>query len=130
VSDSPRAALAHAIRARRKDLGMTQGQLAHRADISVSGVQKLEDPTSTAARPRTLPKVEKALGWPAGAGDAILRGEEPPKLPAGRRVGDKPSSAPVGQGIDPEFLVELATSTPEQLQRVRDFLRGIKEGNS
>jgi hypothetical protein len=35
---------------------------------------------------------------------------------------------PVGAGIDPELLAELATASPDQVQRVKDFMRGIKSG--
>ncbi|WP_241265590.1 helix-turn-helix domain-containing protein [Streptomyces boncukensis] len=124
----PRSVLARCVSERRVELGLTQAELAREAEISVSAVQKLEDPKSTIARPRSLPKVEKALSWPRGTGDAILRGEEPPPASQPTEASEESVPLPVGQGIDPEFLVELATASPEQLQRVRDFLKGIKEG--
>ncbi len=127
MAKTHRADLARAIRARRKELGLTQARLAQDAGISTSAVQKLEDPTSTVERPRTVPNIERALRWAPGTGDAILRGETPP-APAVPPTAKQPEP-PVAQGIDPQLLLELATATPEQLQRVHDFLRGIKEGN-
>lgn len=35
-------------------------------------------------------------------------------------------AVPVGAGVDPEVLAEMAELEPEQVQRVRDFIRGIK----
>lgn len=126
MNEAPRAALARAIRARRAELKLTQADLAQAAGISVSAIQKLEDPKSDIRRPRSLPKVERALKWEPGSADAVLDGGTATPLAAPTPESTPP--APLGNGIDPEFLIELASSTPEQLQRVRDFLYGIKQG--
>lgn len=34
--------------------------------------------------------------------------------------------APVGAGVDPEVLADLNDLEPDQVQRVKDFIRGIK----
>lgn len=39
---------------------------------------------------------------------------------------DEPAAVPVASGVDPELLEELADSSPEVVQRVKDFLAGIR----
>lgn len=48
--------------------------------------------------------------------------------PAEARMRDqpKPPEAPVGAGVDPELLAELAESRPDEIEKVRAFLLGIK----
>lgn len=67
----------------------------------------------------TQGKIEEALGWPAGSIRSIALGGDVPKAEDSRSI-------PVGSGVDPELLADLATSTDAEVQRVKDFLRGIK----
>lgn len=66
------AAIAH----RRYRLGLTQEQVADRAALSVNTIRHLEN--GGKGRMLTLPKIDEALGWVAGAGCvAVLDGDEP-----------------------------------------------------
>ncbi|MFD7661036.1 multiprotein-bridging factor 1 family protein [Streptomyces sp. NPDC059788] len=70
--------LADAIKRARESAGMTQVDLAKRADMSESSVQNLESGLPRTRIPRTLAKVEEALGWAAGSGVEILDGAAGP----------------------------------------------------
>lgn len=68
----------------------------------------------------TQGKVEKALGWEAGTIRSISLGGPIPQP-------EQPTPAtPVGAGVDPEVLAELQELSPDEVQRVRDFVRGIR----
>lgn len=127
---SGREEIAEAIRGRREELGLTQAELATRAGVSTGTVQSLEGSRGAWDNPRSLPKIERALGWGPKSADRIRNGEAPILLEEGpqgpdRAVVDR-SQMPVGQGIDPELLVEIAEATPDELLRVRGFLAGLK----
>lgn len=123
-----RGAIAEAIRGRRDELGWTQADLANEAGVSTGSVQSLEGSRGDGwDNPRSLPKVLRALGWDPASAERIRSGEAP--IPLEERAdasGLERSQMPVGQGIDPELLVEIAQATPEELQRVRGFLAGLK----
>lgn len=71
--------LAKAIKQAREAAGMTQKDLAKRAEVSEGSVQNLEDSNRRPIRiPQSLAKVEAALGWAAGSGVAILQGAAGP----------------------------------------------------
>ncbi|MFI9465690.1 helix-turn-helix transcriptional regulator [Streptomyces xiamenensis] len=71
--------LARALREARGHQGLTQAQLAEKADVSVAAIRSAETGTVPEKRmPPTLPKIGRALGWPAGTAEAILGGAEPP----------------------------------------------------
>lgn len=71
--------LAKAIKQAREAAGMTQKDLAKRAEVSEGSVQNLEDPNRRPTRiPQSLAKVEAALGWAVGSGVAILQGATGP----------------------------------------------------
>lgn len=86
--------LAGAIRKAREDRGLTQPQLAARADVSEGSVQNLESGKPRSRMPQTLAKVEPHLGWAAGSGRIILDGGEPvpasesPQVPSAEREAD------------------------------------------
>ncbi|MEY9864143.1 transcriptional regulator with XRE-family HTH domain [Catenulispora sp. GAS73] len=124
-----REVVAEAFRGRRDDLGWSQAELAARSGISVGTIQSIERPKEGKSwdNPRSLPAIEKALGWETGAAERIRNGLEP-ILRREDPEGPPLSSAqvPVGSGIDPELLVEIASATPDELQRVRGFLAGLK----
>lgn len=79
-------------------------------------------------RTKTQGAIEKAFGWPPGTIRLISMGEDPPAAGAGSTDDGTAAEVPVGAGVDPEVLAELAELGPEQVQRVRDFMRGIKSG--
>lgn len=68
--------LGDAIAHRRYRLGLTQDQVAERAEVSTGTIRHLEN--GGKGRMLTLPKIDGALGWVRGAGCvAVLDGEEP-----------------------------------------------------
>ncbi|MFF5445416.1 helix-turn-helix domain-containing protein [Streptomyces sp. NPDC012888] len=71
--------LGKAIEAARDALGMSQVALAEAAGISESTVQNYEAGQARKRLPVTLPALERALGWEAGSGVAILEGGDPSK---------------------------------------------------
>jgi transcriptional regulator with XRE-family HTH domain len=82
--------LAGAIRQAREAAGMTQIDLAGRADIASGSVQNLESGRERSRIPQSLAKVEQALGWEPGSGVAILRGT----VSRPRRIGEEPAEDP------------------------------------
>lgn len=73
--------LAAAVKRRRKELGMTQIGLATAAGVSESTIQLLESGTPRGRMPRSLPAVERELGWAPGSATALLMGGVATPLP-------------------------------------------------
>ncbi|MFD9834455.1 helix-turn-helix domain-containing protein [[Kitasatospora] papulosa] len=98
------ARLGHALRRARDHQGLTQQELAERADVSSRSVQEAEGGKVPASRmPYTLSRIAAALGWPEGAVTAVLDGSPPP--------GDGWQDAPVPQRlIDEEQLAGIMTN--------------------
>lgn len=71
------ARLARTIEDARKAKGLTQVGLAEAAAVSESTIQNLESDKERKHVPASLYKVERALGWATGSGEAILNGGEP-----------------------------------------------------
>ncbi|MER6635883.1 helix-turn-helix transcriptional regulator [Streptomyces microflavus] len=69
--------LSAAIRTARKARGWTQHQLAEKAGIGFSTVQRLEGGAPFTRRPPSLDRIERALGWQLGSADAVLAGGDP-----------------------------------------------------
>jgi transcriptional regulator with XRE-family HTH domain len=69
--------LAAAVEAAREAKSLTQVALAEAAGVSESTVQNLESGKERTRVPASLPKVERALGWAPGSGEAILDGGDP-----------------------------------------------------
>lgn len=68
----------HIAQARRAQ-GLSQGEVALRANVSIGSVQSAEAGTVPKARmPYTVPAIAKAVGWPHGSVEAVLEGAEPP----------------------------------------------------
>ncbi|MGH3978021.1 MAG: helix-turn-helix domain-containing protein [Pseudonocardiaceae bacterium] len=66
------------VRARRKQLGLTQRELAAAGGVAESTVRNLE--SGRTAGVRRLPRwaqIERALGWPAGSLATIRAGRDP-----------------------------------------------------
>ncbi|MFF9279576.1 helix-turn-helix domain-containing protein [Streptomyces griseosporeus] len=73
------ARLGRALRESRERQGLSQAELATRADVSTKSVQDAEAGKVPKSRmPYTLARIAAALGWPAGAVDSVLDGGEPP----------------------------------------------------
>ncbi|MDP9820430.1 hypothetical protein [Nocardioides massiliensis] len=75
----------------------------------------------------TQGKIEKALGWPPGTIRQIGNGADvPPDLLT--PPGEPAETTPVGAGVDPELLAELAHASPDAIEAVRAVLRAAKGG--
>ncbi|MFJ8301551.1 helix-turn-helix domain-containing protein [Streptomyces sp. NPDC094447] len=73
------ARLGQAFATARKTQGLTQDELARLAGVSLGSVQNAEAGQVPKARmPQSLYPIAKALNWPDGAIDDILRGGAPP----------------------------------------------------
>lgn len=73
------ARLGQAIAQARRAQGLSQGDLADRANVSIGSVQSAEAGNVPKARmPYTVPAIAKAVGWPPGSVEAVLDGAEPP----------------------------------------------------
>ncbi|MFE3197199.1 helix-turn-helix domain-containing protein [Embleya sp. NPDC059237] len=109
----------------------TLEDLARAVNLSSRILGDIEAGRRESYRPSTLHRVERAVGWTTGSYESVLAGGSPRLAEDGPgEQGSRPTDAtPVGYGIDPDVLVELATATPEQIQRVKDFLLGIKYGD-
>lgn len=75
------AAVARAIKDRRKELGISQIELGRRADVSKQIIGELENNKARDnRRRRTLAAVSVALGWHPEHLAAVLAGRMPPRL--------------------------------------------------
>ena len=72
------AALAAFLRATRSSKRMSQTRLADRARVSLRTVASLESGRPHPRAPRCLPRVDRALGLPAGTVTAVLLREPAP----------------------------------------------------
>ena len=72
-------ALAVAVRARRRELSLTQADVASAGHVSVELVRNIETRRRTPGRlnPRKARGIEEALRWESGSVDAVLAGEWP-----------------------------------------------------
>lgn len=115
-----------AVAAAAGELGWSQSELAQRAGVD-SGT--LGDFLAGRRWPRntTQFKVEKALGWRPGTISRIARGDDPPVVRGDRQ--DPASDLPVGSGVDPELLTELAQADSAAIEAVRAVLRAARRGD-
>lgn len=102
---------------------MTQAELARATGISDSVISRWRRGESVPDLPN-LRRLAVALRVPL-LDLAVAAGH---MSPAEARMRDqpKPPEVPVGAGVDPELLAELAESRPDEIEKVRAFLLGIK----
>ncbi len=72
--------LARTLRAELRHRGWTQAEFAYRAGVGTKTVNDLASGRERARIPSTTRAIEDALDWPRGTVQAVLDGEEPPKL--------------------------------------------------
>lgn len=78
-----------AIKVRMRELGLSNNALAQQAKVDRSLVAKFLSGEPWSMRPSTLGKVEKALGWHAGAIEEIGQGVELATRSADARDGER-----------------------------------------
>jgi transcriptional regulator with XRE-family HTH domain len=115
-----------AVAAAAGERGWSQGQLAQRAGVD-SGT--LGDFMAGRRWPRntTQFKIEQALGWRTGSIARIADGGDAPVVTPAPQ--DARSDLPVGSGVDPELLTELADADPAAIEAVRAVLRAARRGD-
>jgi transcriptional regulator with XRE-family HTH domain len=72
--------LGRAVYTRRRQLGLSQQELAEAAGVSQTTIRNIEAGRVGARRGPSVPLVERALGWKAGSGEDVLAGGEPTVL--------------------------------------------------
>jgi len=73
---------------------------------------------------KTRSKIETALGMETGTIARVAEGET-----VGPPAHDAAADLPVGAGVDPELLTQLAQAEPEALEAVRAVLRAARRGD-
>lgn len=105
-------ALARAVRDRRRELDLTQLQLAERGGPSDTKVSQIEAGKPQAISPATFRKLDAALGWwPGSARWVLSNGEAPTSPPQSERMRVDIANANLGVTVEEA----LAQATPEQL---------------
>ena len=97
------ARLGQALAGARQSQGLSQAEVAERADVSLKSVQSVEGGTVPKARmPFTIPVIAKTLGWPPGSVEKVLDGGPIP--------GDWTETS-VQKQVDEERLGEILTNS-------------------
>lgn len=112
--------LAEAIRAARRELGMTQVELADAADVSGGTIQNLEAGREFYRIPTKLPAVERALEWAPGSAKAVLDGGDPTPLVPRERSPEGGARA----FHDPRMqaIWDLDLPLEERIEGIRDLM--------
>jgi transcriptional regulator with XRE-family HTH domain len=103
------------IRARRKgpDLRLSQAQLAERAGVSLSTIQRLERGQRPAAEKEQF--IDEALGWEPGGIDTVFNGGEPTSV----------TEAPEIPSSGTSTHLDIYTASWEQLVRAAMLIRSV-----
>lgn len=149
-----RRALADAVKARRLQLGLTQGDIADRGGPSIVTVRQIEKVTGPPPSDLSLAGLDRALRWEHGSAQAILDGGQAvvsdlsavPDLPGTdvrQAILDDPHLLPIARAHllnQYDILLRLQNTPPEMLleqerrrqeaeveERGQAILRGIAE---
>ena len=120
--------LGRAVYARRRQIGLSQQELADSAGVSQTTVRNIEAGRVGARRGPSVPLIERALGWKPGSGEEILAGGEPTPLvgePAAAGYVSSRSRTPIDLGQVP--LEELRA---ELDRRIEALVREAVANNS
>jgi predicted transcriptional regulator len=113
--------LARTIDESRLELGLSKHDLARIARVARPTVSRLINHAEIPARASTLGRIEKALGWEAGACAALLDGQKQPgPAPVVSR-----SAQVVAQRLTE--IAEEAGSIADVIQQVASRMKGIEE---
>ena len=74
---------------------------------------------------KTRGALELVLGWPAGSIARIADGAAPPDVRPSAQDAE-PDRLPVGSGVDPQLLAELAQADPAAIEAVRAVLKAAR----
>lgn len=80
--------LAKAVEARRRELMLSQAELAAKAGTSESTVRSIETARRDGYRASTLREIAAALGWSPGSLDAVYAGRKPTVVKPERESAD------------------------------------------
>lgn len=108
--------LAHAVKARRLELGYTQGELQEYGGPGLVTVREIEKGRMRNPRDLTLVGLDKALMWESGSAAAAVRGEPPRvQVHAARRIRErqwrKRGSDPVAEEMWKDVPVPVGPSS-------------------
>lgn len=109
--------LARLVRDRREREGWTQLDVVTRGGPSLDRLQAIEASRNTRYSPRTLSKLERALGWEAGSVREVLTGGEPT---IAESVGRPPreSADKIAADVNAD-LAEIGDMLQQMLERKR-----------
>lgn len=98
--------LGQAVRRRRVSLGLTQQQLADKAELGVNTITNIEN--GNRARELNLGRINRALGWVEGSWQIVLDGGDP--------VVEEPTEAPEDTALYIEKPPHLSAEEWEDLK--------------
>lgn len=87
--------LAKAARERRKELGLTQAQVAQRGDLSVELLRMIENNRSGRLQKAKAQGLEHALEWGPGSVTAVLAGGLPTLANSASTIQQEPNAVPI-----------------------------------
>lgn len=117
-------AVARAVKGRATELGLTQRELADRANVSLAIVREIQRNTVQRRRSaRTLEALSAALGWHPRHLAAVVHGQQPPDP-------NDPPNAQVGDGVPARLdsVDDRLSEISEQLAEVNANLAKINAG--
>jgi transcriptional regulator with XRE-family HTH domain len=99
--------LAEVVRERRKELGLTQTQVAERGDLSVELLRMIENNRSGRLSPPKAQGLERALRWKPGSVAAVIGGGSPTLAASPKGIKHRPPPVPAvaGEGSGDRFAL-------------------------
>lgn len=110
--------LSDRLKALRKKRGYSQQQMAQKLHLTQGAISQWENGLTVPAADQLLSLAE-VFGVSV---DEILRDEQPEEKSAKKE-------APTGEALDNKLIEMLTSLTPDQVQRVMDFVAGMKATN-
>lgn len=118
------ARLGHFLKARRLILGLTQGDLAGKAGVSLGTVANIESGKTHGRLPHKLPLIEALLGWEPGSAARVLDGGSPVEIGAAITV------RPIAPEVKADLLKHVDGSgqlSPPVRRELRDWIEKLPE---
>lgn len=111
--------LSDRLKALRKKRGYSQQQMAQKLHLTQGAISQWENGLTVPAADQLLSLAE-VFGVSV---DEILRGDQPEEKPAQQK------EPPTGEALNNKLIEMLIDLTPDQVQRVMDFVAGMKATN-